>query len=83
MLSKLIEVSIQLISPASGEFYLTKLLAYSKSFHSTNFPSEWGRYRCLVLTLPPSSFHSTNFPSEWGDNFIERLKVTQSEFPFN
>ena len=37
-------VSIQLVSPASGEFFVRgrKLFLCLKSFHSISFPSEWG-----------------------------------------
>ena len=39
-------ISIQLVSPASGEFYMfqegdTEWIGYD-SFHSISFPSEWG-----------------------------------------
>ena len=38
-----LDVSIQLISPASGEWQESScFLEGYKSFHSINFPSEWG-----------------------------------------
>ena len=37
-----------------------------RCFHSTNFPSEWGRLLSVLRIPPPVCFHSTNFPSEWG-----------------
>ena len=61
-------VSIQLISPASGDSTLFEIENQRKArFHSINIPSEWG------WLFPPnkrwrlgSSFHSINIPSEWG-----------------
>ena len=39
-------VSIQLISPASGDLKdaLVEAGMYQEGFHSTYFPSEWGRF---------------------------------------
>jgi len=64
-------VSIQLISPASGDKKNRGRLAMGNadgSFHSTDFPSEWGLSAAWSqCTAPPASrFHSTDFPSEWG-----------------
>ena len=62
-------VSIQLVSPASGEFDQVTILRYWGwgSFHSISFPSEWG---AIPLSTKPRSlarcFHSISFPSEWG-----------------
>ncbi len=37
-------VSIQLISPASGDFLVNQEIAFDlPSFHSINIPSEWGQ----------------------------------------
>ena len=66
-------VSIQLMSPASGDLYL-KNAKYSEfnlliSFHSINVPSEWGLigngHIFFILGLS-YCFHSINVPSEWG-----------------
>ncbi len=61
------QVSIQLMSPASGDRIRPKKAKLERSFHSINVPSEWGR---LNLTLgricQQHSFHSINVPSEWG-----------------
>ena len=63
-------VSIQLMSPASGDALFTGGLTgrgYSSGFHSINVPSEWGRiiviYHRKLLGI---CFHSINVPSEWG-----------------
>ena len=63
-------VSIQLVSPASGEpfdgFNLGRRLDFN-SFHSISFPSEWGdSRRSAIMALKVASFHSISFPSEWG-----------------
>ena len=73
-------VSIQLVSPASGETTKLRSATFplkSLSFHSISFPSEWGvpQYKVEVSTL--RCFHSISFPSEWGAHAgpiaIERL----------
>jgi hypothetical protein len=47
------EVSIQLVSPASGEIlYTTLSIFFTVSFHSISFPSEWG-----VCCLPSCHHH--------------------------
>ena len=57
-------VSIQLISPASGETQMHR-------FHPT-------------LKLCSNSFHSINFPSEWGVMVLIACKLHQTKmFPFN
>jgi hypothetical protein len=47
-------VSIQLVSPASGEILLTQTLTIFGCFHSISFPSKWGA---------PSWFDSRRFLS--------------------
>jgi len=63
-------VSIQLVSPASGERQPAELAAATAStarFHSISFPSEWGANRDGGGFKPNSiCFHSISFPSEWG-----------------
>ena len=64
------EISIQLVSPASGEAVSRRRLlgSFLCIFHSIGFPSEWGgklqplsrRLQNLIY------FHSIGFPSEWG-----------------
>ena len=62
-------VSIQLVSPASGEEkQLVKArVATLLRFHSISFPSEWGaEAKAKKAAKSTSSFHSISFPSEWG-----------------
>ncbi len=76
-------VSIQLISPASGDLggLNLEVRKIAGSFHSINIPSEWG-----PLTHPQSlissCFHSINIPSEWGPQPEPELHCT-TMFPFN
>jgi hypothetical protein len=64
-------VSIQLMSPASGD-WLAQFNANHKftttCFHSINVPSEWGLETGFQPFAIPEevSFHSINVPSEWG-----------------
>ncbi len=59
------KVSIQLMSPASGNSTNTARNNKLKiSFHSINVPSEWERTKHLIKTIW-SRFHSINVPSEW------------------
>ena len=65
------EVSIQLMSPASGDF-MDKLIVslegiFLGCFHSINVPSEWGHFMSTAPILEDTGrFHSINVPSEWG-----------------
>ena len=64
-----IGVSIQLVSPASGEAHRLPLQSGSFiRFHSISFPSEWGddQARHTTQTFAGLCFHSISFPSEWG-----------------
>ena len=83
-------VSIQLIAPASGaQAALVKFVRLMKaSFHSTDCPSEWGPQDgmkpCNALRLV-RGFHSTDCPSEWGRE-CSGFHVEHSAeflFPFN
>ena len=63
------EVSIQLMSPASGNdlALVSRYLADKASFHSINVPSEWEQEEVTIVRLVQGerSFHSINVPSEW------------------
>ena len=61
-------VSIQLVSPASGEFEPETIFEPPtvKCFHSISFPNEWGRLQRL-LSSKPGGFHSISFPNKWGE----------------
>ena len=54
------------------------------SFHSTNFPSEWGVDSMSLLEIAAlhaaieECFHSTNFPSEWGAPDIRQHKICRN-----
>ena len=81
------QVSIQLVSPTSGELViiLDKCCPKRFSFHSISFPNEWGDlfgYRSLSLYCRPPCFHSISFPNEWGvDAFITAALVWISQNP--
>ncbi len=66
-------VSIQLISPASGDSSHLQGSLEMFCFHSINIPSEWGLQE-LNKKVPDNCFHSINIPSEWGRNLAERLE---------
>ena len=61
-------VSIQLISPASGDTSgtVTIVVDSNSSFHSIDFPSEWGLIFQAIASSLLERFHSIDFPSEWG-----------------
>ena len=60
-------VSIQLISPASGNVSTSfgSISLKTSRFHSINIPSEWEYLFKITLCLPVDRFHSINIPSEW------------------
>ena len=61
------DVSIQLVSPASGDGKTKNLPAnYVFSFHSIGVPSEWGHGIEYLCWRDINGFHSIGFPSEWG-----------------
>ncbi len=71
-------VSIQLVSPASGELANTEAEArdYASGFHSIGFPSEWGVIQGIdPLTAAEQGFHSIGFPSEWGATRTGNMKL--------
>ena len=62
------KVSIQLVSPTSGEMIENSYGADHSGFHSISFPNEWGAFSAAkteddVATI---GFHSISFPNEWG-----------------
>ena len=42
------------------------MLVCQMSFHSIDFPSEWGLSSFSVERIGKTCFHSIDFPSEWG-----------------
>ena len=82
-------VSIQLVSPASGEEPTLKWVTYfeREGFHSISFPSEWGVDAARSArpgAQRSKSFHSISFPSEWGEKSTSGAGTTRQEkFPFN
>ena len=50
-LHSMLQVSIQLVSPASGDFgyFARKLSLLFGNFHSISFPSEWGHLKGLLI----------------------------------
>ncbi len=78
-------VSIQLVSPASGEAVEggQGRLSRGQGFHSISFPSEWGEGWPHSGHVMLARFHSISFPSEWGVQAkIDGLEEV-SKFPFN
>ena len=61
-------VSIQLVSPTSGEQIKRSFRTFWKSFHSISFPNEWGVLAStkFLAKLKQIRFHSISFPNEWG-----------------
>jgi len=60
-------ISIQLVSPASGDVNDLRLQAREVyHFHSISFPSEWGLDSIIRKAHQQIDFHSISFPSEWG-----------------
>ena len=61
-------VSIQLMSPASGDLRYLNFGTLVGSFHSINVPSEWGLLvdSGIPVATMGARFHSINVPSEWG-----------------
>jgi hypothetical protein len=81
-------VSIQLVSPASGEKYINwKISEEKKRFHSISFPSEWGDDGTseFIKGIRLPSFHSISFPSEWGVEIWvwQPTSMAATKFPFN
>ncbi len=72
--TELFPVSIQLMSPASGDLKRGGKLSQGSydGFHSINVPSEWGLgYTVDSWSLGYIGFHSINVPSEWGPKFFK------------
>ena len=81
-----IEVSIQLMSPASGDLILSSPISRIRGrFHSINVPSEWGldSRDKFVEFLRANGFHSINVPSEWGQVNHANYDLNKLAFPFN
>ncbi len=81
-----IKVSIQLISPASGDLVDVVLEVFhfnSVSIQLISPASGDDKEYVEYLNLDGSRFHSINIPSEWGlHNPIEEIGYI-IEFPFN
>ena len=75
-------VSIQLMSPASGDkMQVTKLSNVQFCFHSINVPSEWGQGSILNAHYTSNEgFHSINVPSEWGRKMRNRKRLLRFSF---
>ncbi len=76
------QVSIQLVSPASGEDIknLSSPATKKVCFHSISFPSEWGVIRLLIDHCKVlSGFHSISFPSEWGVAALQQKRNDLAE----
>jgi len=74
------KVSIQLVSPASGDYADFKdCILDNCCFHSISFPSEWGLLRIQKWEeIGEDGFHSISFPSEWGQESRTLLEVAKS-----
>ena len=63
----MIAVSIQLVSPASGEKKAIYSDVLDRQFPFNQFPQRVGRWITGIYSLPlRDGFHSISFPSEWG-----------------
>ncbi len=65
------KVSIQLISPASGDFYATGfecLLKFIKVSIQLISPASGDQTKINLFKFRGYGFHSINIPSEWGHN---------------
>ena len=81
-------VSIQLVSPASGEIldeYLPDLDLSQVSIQLVSPASGENRSQFIREAVEAYSFHSISFPSEWGGSIalarVEGIKFLK--FPFN
>ena len=80
------EVSIQLVSPASGDsgHETESIWSPAMSFHSIGIPSEWGSEFCRG----PMGHLSSRFPFNWYPQRVGIVSRTQTDrtlllFPFN
>ena len=76
-------VSIQLVSPASGDGSLKHAEASSRTFPFNWFPQRVGTWTRLLLIQRFKGFHSIGFPSEWGLVCNKSLTGALQRFPFN
>ncbi len=71
-------VSIQLVSPASGDVLIILNRAHiAWCFHSISVPSEWGQELEMLKGVSNYRFHSISVPSEWG-LITHRTRMTQA-----
>ncbi len=83
--AQILIVSIQLMSPASGDYEQGHMDANAAAgFHSINVPSEWGLGKDREIMQLLKSFHSINVPSEWGPRLLDEIShFGNTGFPFN
>ena len=85
--TKINTVSIQLMSPASGDPRMisqTQMTSIITGFHSINVPSEWGLNKHLTqvrLNINQVSIQLMSPAS--GDNRTQKEGQKKREFPFN
>ena len=76
-------VSIQLVSPASGEVPANSgSQCHNSCFHSISFPSEWGVSVAGVANAMPVSIQLVSPASGEGKNELP-LIIAHNVFPFN
>ncbi len=78
-------ISIQLMSPASGNGKWSQSLAEDWDFHSINVPSEWELIKrgWVLPKILLGDFHSINVPSEWEHKGHKLTAKELISFPFN
>ena len=83
-------VSIQLVSPTSGEYNSLVISPYPAiefvMFPFNQFPQRVGRIWCCsgIKRFSTNRFHSISFPNEWGVDLESLIDTTQKvKFPFN
>ncbi len=83
------QVSIQLISPASGDMKYTKWRGSHGCTRSRKVsiqlisPASGDQMLLQVLDELSNRFHSINIPSEWGPVGAKVKFVAKAKFPFN
>ncbi len=74
-------VSIQLGSPASGDYEFEGRWQDCRPvcFHSIGIPSEWGHTQAPVQEHTQFGFHSIGIPSEWGHTCYNPLQLEKGK----
>ena len=77
-------VSIQLVSPASGDVRNRRAsVMMSRCFHSIGIPSEWGWTRDTMMEITAEAFPFNWYPQRVGIRKLSANTPLEEEFPFN